>query len=857
MYGALTRRCAAAAAAVLSLLFTTLPVQAQQPTVTDGQVAFVAVQLGWTEAILEARFWQGVFLLPVVALLRRGQVDAEWDSAGAAVSGYYIRETNRYRIDSRAGIASSAGREVQFSPADVIATPGDLFLPADLLEKIFGWQVIESLADLRVAVVTRDTFPADLQRMRASTRRTGVPPALRDHAPLTHPRARALLGGGVLHYGLQTDVTPNGGHGAYDIGVGMEVLGGGFQFRSSGRSLTSSINEATWRLALSDRQAPLASELAIGRLTGSGLSTVMFTGMHLTNAPLVPEVQQAVTRIEGMAGPRWDVELYFQGQLLDHTAADESGRYSFLVPVTYGSPVYTVRIYEPGGAVSVREERMQVPFGVLRSGRTEYRASLGRREDALFAQARIAYGLTDYFTAFAGYERLTDALGSEAAPPFAGVAFRLPHSLSASAEYAFDTFGRVSVDAVRPSGTGLLFTITDHEKVSPYNPSGFDRGIRGSFFSPLPVIGSHSGIRASGDWATLLNGTEAVGLEGDVSIRLGNSTLRLGSRFGSFRATEEWIIQTHEWRTTLNVMLRNYAAGPLRLLSRSLLTSSVSYDRRGGGVDQIMLEMSRSILGVNRLTAALSHSRLTGNTSIELRVQQHGRRVLSMASARRDALGSTAAASVRGSVGRDWERQRFELSARDWVGRAGAIFIPFLDADGDGAAGPDEVRLDAPMIRFREPVATTVATGGVIVATDLVPYRRYSVDIALEASPSPLWLPRDSAFSFVADPNTFKIIPVPFYVGGVVEGTVRGLEGNTLSGLSVIIRNAAGTEVARTRAFANGTFYHMGLPPGDYVLSLDPAELSVIRGTAQPRAFTIRITRDGDFATGVDLVVQR
>jgi hypothetical protein len=131
------------------------------------------------------------------------------------------------------------------------------------------------------------------------------------------------------------------------------------------------------------------------------------------------------------------------------------------------------------------------------------------------------------------------------------------------------------------------------------------------------------------------------------------------------------------------------------------------------------------------------------------------------------------------------------------------------------------------------------------------------VRVIADRVPHPLWLPRDPSFSFIAEPNGFKTIPVPFYVSGLVDGMVRAhrADGPGLPGMQLIIR-ADGAVIAETRTFSDGTFYHMGLPAGDYTLEVNAEQLLALGMTAQPLHFTVRASRDGDFISDLSLVVE-
>ena len=77
-------------------------------------------------------------------------------------------------------------------------------------------------------------------------------------------------------------------------------------------------------------------------------------------------------------------------------------------------------------------------------------------------------------------------------------------------------------------------------------------------------------------------------------------------------------------------------------------------------------------------------------------------------------------------------------------------------------------------------------------------------------------------------PNSFLAIDIPVVVGAEIGGFVT-LDGEGLPGVPVILRNlTTGATIALT-TFGDGGFYKLGVPPGDYELSVPDAYLEQFR----------------------------
>ena len=121
-------------------------------------------------------------------------------------------------------------------------------------------------------------------------------------------------------------------------------------------------------------------------------------------------------------------------------------------------------------------------------------------------------------------------------------------------------------------------------------------------------------------------------------------------------------------------------------------------------------------------------------------------------------------------------------------------------------------------------------------------------------------MPRSPLFAFVADPNRYTPIDVPFFVAGVVEGNVVrriGAEDRPVAGLKLRLHGLDAELGLDLPTFSDGTFYHMGLPPGRYVVQVDSTQLAILGVVARPatRTFTVRETPTGDLVEGLDFVL--
>jgi tetratricopeptide (TPR) repeat protein len=131
------------------------------------------------------------------------------------------------------------------------------------------------------------------------------------------------------------------------------------------------------------------------------------------------------------------------------------------------------------------------------------------------------------------------------------------------------------------------------------------------------------------------------------------------------------------------------------------------------------------------------------------------------------------------------------------------------------------------------------------------------MEIDKNALPDPTLAPRKSTFSFVADPNHYRMIEVPLYRTGTIEGAVyRKNAQEALSGVGGIrlILTGEDDKSETLRTFSDGSFYTYGITPGKYTLSIDPQQLSYIGMDSNPNSINIEIKAvpDGDYLEGLN-----
>ena len=105
-------------------------------------------------------------------------------------------------------------------------------------------------------------------------------------------------------------------------------------------------------------------------------------------------------------------------------------------------------------------------------------------------------------------------------------------------------------------------------------------------------------------------------------------------------------------------------------------------------------------------------------------------------------------------------------------------------------------------------------------------------------------------------PNRFRRFDIPILPGGVIEGRAvrQSLDSSTaVPGARLLLRRHGSGQVAQLVTFSDGGFYLMGVRPGAYTLSLEPALLTRLGLSAPPVAFTVPSSPEGATVDGLEL----
>jgi hypothetical protein len=210
---------------------------------------------------------------------------------------------------------------------------------------------------------------------------------------------------------------------------------------------------------------------------------------------------------------------------------------------------------------------------------------------------------------------------------------------------------------------------------------------------------------------------------------------------------------------------------------------------------------------------------------------------------------------VQGSVLYEPGRRQVAFASGPSLERAGISGRVFLDVNGDGRWQPNERTINGVRVRAGFVTALSDSSGRYRI-WDLPAFEPVLVAVDSSTLVSPLWRPAYNSVSVETGPNRFRSVDIPIVPAGVIEGrVVRQTVDSTVpvAGLRLLLRRHGSSQSVQLVTFSDGGFYLLGVKPGTYELSVDPATLARLELSAWPIGFAMPTSPDGATVDGLEL----
>ncbi len=786
------------------------------------------------------------------------------------IEGVYLTNGERYSINFDNFSVIKGGDRFEYDAERMQAGALDYYMTPEIWEEVFGLDFTFNFSALSLSLNTERVLPIEERRQREQARKRIESQRFeRQYNPLQFPRDRDVFRTGFLDYNISgaSMLNEQRQNYTYNFLGGLEFLGGDLQgshvggYTADGDWFNRTSN-FRWRYVMPGN--PFVSTISAGQLSTGGINSARIRGVSLTNEPVESRQLYGTYILEGRAEPDSEIELYFNNRLLEYTRADGLGFYRFEIPLRYGTTRLETRTYTPSGAMQVNERQVQIPFVFLPEGQVQYNMEGGYLDQTfgatgtnLAAHGNVGYGINNWLTTRVGLEY--NEFESEVPNAYGSISARVFSQYLVNVDVVPDAFYRAQSSVVFASSRSIAATYTYFDGESRFNTRQATDQLNLNVYTPLPFGRLNAGARFSGDIVRYGWGSETRG-SGDLFFRLMDVNLRfnyrntltqtgstLGRGDGIFTATGSYTIPR-----------QSALPQPFRSM---FLRGSVVVDERRRTIRSVDAQLSRNIGRIGRFNIGMTRQLLNNITIVQGGLSMDlGGRMRSSTDFRGSSGNYSARQAVRGSIGFDDNTRYLQATDRQQVGRAAASVVMFIDNNNSGTFDEGDEILPHAAVRLDRSANARVGRDGVVRLTQLQSYYRYNLEINRNAIPHPLLVPAVDKFSFVADPNQYKRIEIPFYRSGVIDGSVsvrRGEETEGQGGMRLLMTGLDNEFSETIRTFYGGGFYAMDIPPGRYQLEVDPAQLDFLGVVPYDgkKEIEIRSLADGDFVEDIRILL--
>jgi hypothetical protein len=300
--------------------------------------------------------------------------------------------------------------------------------------------------------------------------------------------------------------------------------------------------------------------------------------------------------------------------------------------------------------------------------------------------------------------------------------------------------------------------------------------------------------------------------------------------------------------------MRRLGAGLGQVSARATLEATPSLETESGSVF-----LGRRIANRLRVEVGSAWQRHTRGATVTalLAAELPSLRAYSTLTAPR-GTPATSSHYLQGSAIYDREHGAVAFAPGPSLQRAGLSGYVFLDLNDDGRRGAEEPVI--PDVRLQVGIgSTTTNSDGEYRIWDVTPYEATYVAVDTTSLRTPLWVPAHGAVLVEPNPNRFRVLDIPILPGGVIEGAVvrEAVTGDVpVAGVMVVLRHYKTGKERKILTFGDGSFYAIGVRPGEYELRLDQTAAQRLGVQANTVRFVVPVELDGATISGLTLRIR-
>jgi hypothetical protein len=791
--------------------------------------------------------------LPVVSLFNFLKIKCEPSPDMDIIKGFFSSPESSYLIDRPGRQITYLDKRFDLGQDDIIRTETNVYLLSDWFGKVFGLDCNFSFRSMSVVLTPGTDLPL-IREMKQEEMRKNISRLKGEFkADTVIGRDYPAFKFGMADWGAYTSQEINGKSDArLNLDLGAMIAGGeatASLYYNSSAPFSEKQQRYLWRYVNNDF-APLRQIIA-GKIHAGALSSLYnpVIGVQLTNTPTTYRRSFGTYLLSDHTEPGWMVELYVNNVLVDFVKADASGFFSFQVPLVYGNTVVRLKFFGPWGEERTREQNINIPYNFLPEKTLEYTASAGIVEDSLasrFSRANISYGLSRNITIGGGAEYLS-SITSQPFMPFVNASLKITNNMLVYGEYAHGVRTKGTFSYRLPSNMQLEINYTWYDKEQKAIFYNYREERRATLTVPLRLGKFSTFNRFSVNQIVLPSSKYTTG-----------EWLITGSVFGINTNLTTYALFVDEIKPYIYSNLALAFNAPLGFM----VMPQVQYSFSNNEVFSVKTRIEKKVFKNGFLNMSFERNFRNDITLAEAGLRYDFSFAQAGASVRQYGNRTSLIQYARGSIINDRKTSYLKADNRTNVGRGGITVVPFLDLNSNGRKDAGEPRAKGLNLRTNGGRIEISERDTTIRIIGLEPYTYCFIEVDPNNFESISWRLPKSSYNIAVDPNVLKTVEIPISITGEGTGYVTLGEGQSKRGLGgIIVRflDEKSVAVAQTLSEDDGYFSYFGFTPGNYIATIDTAQLRRLGMVSEPKLidFTIKGGTEGDIAEKLDFLLTR
>jgi hypothetical protein len=851
--------------------------------------------------ILELRFKQftlkdafvgylndGGLLLPLGEFVRALDFPITVEPESGRANGWFLDENRLFSLDIVRHEVIIKGKRASFNPQLAEAHTEDIFVDARLLTRWFPVDISFDLANLLVIVTSREPLPIE-QRLAREKRWEKLRGRRQRESP-DYPKAdipyQALTWPFIdtsVEFAFRRDEQGNNEQRIrYDTIATGDVLHMNTKLFVTGND-DDPVDQARLTLGRKDPEGGLLGDLGVTNFAFGDIFTPDLTmisrselgrGAEISSFPLYRSTKFDTITLHGDLPVGWEVELYRNEVLLDFQASRADGLYDFEdVPLLFGFNLLRLKFYGPQGQRREDVRRILVGQKQLPPGKNYFRIAVNQQDRRLLTGDidTAGDGLQGKNRAFVEFEHglssnLSLTANASTIPLDDG---RRSYAGIGARGVMGPVFGQV--DVVRDSvggwaGTlglqtgiaGLLNLSGEHSRFSGFESERVEATdsevqsrskLRLDGVIPVPVLlripyslTVERDTERSGRTETRITNRLSAALNG-LSVS-NNLAWRRDHGDGSKNTTLTGDLFTggHYGRLALRSSL-SYELKPVRQLTTSTVTADWLINRDSS----VRFAIQRQLNGDRITTYTAGLNNLFDSFALGLLGDYSTNHELN------------ARLTLSFSLGREPRTGRWSAGSRKIADKGAMSARVFLDDNQNGRFDAGDQPIEGvTFIANNRRIATPTGEDGTAFITGLPAHTVTNFTILRGSLEDPYWIPRPEGVTVVVRPGVVGQADFAIVSTGEIDGTVyrrRGTSEQEVSDVVVQLLDTEGKLVTEVKTAFDGFYLFEFVPPGRYVVRIDPEQMARLKLTASPES-AVEIHGDGTVLNGLDFTVE-